>query len=166
MRIVVSDARCLADLRKVSMLDSAFGLPHEFLMPNTVFELELLKFTAPQKKALVRGGLRIVDITGEQVLRAQGMLRQFPQLSVHDGLGLALAETQPTGILLSNEDSLRAAAARYSIKVQSILWLLDELHRKRVVSRIVLGTILQTLLDDVTVHLSRRELTAYLKKYE
>ncbi len=54
MRIVVSDSSCLIDLRKVSMLDSLLKLPYDFLIPNTLFEEELLKFTAAQKKALIR----------------------------------------------------------------------------------------------------------------
>jgi len=54
MRIVVSDSSCLIDLRKVSLLDALLRLPCEFLIPNTLFEDELLKFTATQKKALLR----------------------------------------------------------------------------------------------------------------
>jgi hypothetical protein len=61
MRTVVSDSSCLIDLRKVSILDSLLSLPYEFRIPNTLFEEELLKFTV-QKKALLRGGLKIVDL--------------------------------------------------------------------------------------------------------
>ena len=50
MRIVVSDSSCLIDPRKVSLLDALLQLPYEFLIPNTLFEDELLKFTAAQKK--------------------------------------------------------------------------------------------------------------------
>jgi hypothetical protein len=54
MRIVVSDSSCLIDLRKVSLLDIFLQLPYEFLIPNTLFEEELLRFSAAQKRALVR----------------------------------------------------------------------------------------------------------------
>jgi hypothetical protein len=50
MRIVVSDSSCLFDLRKASMLEHLLRLPYEFLIPNTLFEEELLKFTAAQKR--------------------------------------------------------------------------------------------------------------------
>jgi hypothetical protein len=59
MRIVVSDSSCLIDLRKVSLLDALLGLPCEFLIPDTLFEGELLKFTPAQKKSLIRGGLKV-----------------------------------------------------------------------------------------------------------
>jgi hypothetical protein len=56
MRIVVSDSSCLIDLRKVSMLELLLRFPYEFLIPNTLFEEELLKFTAAQKQALIVSG--------------------------------------------------------------------------------------------------------------
>lgn len=65
MRIVISDSSCLIDLRKVSLLDVFLRLPYEFLIPNTLFEEELLKFTAAQKKALLRAGLKVIDLPGE-----------------------------------------------------------------------------------------------------
>ena len=43
MRIIVSDSSCLIDLRKVGLLDAFLKLPYEFLIPNTLFEDELLK---------------------------------------------------------------------------------------------------------------------------
>src|SRR5450759_5074178 len=117
MRIVISDTSCLIDLRKVSMLDTFLRLPYEFLIPNTLFEEELLKFTAAQKKALIRGGLKVVDLPGERVLRAQAIVRAFPQLSVHDGFAFALAESHSGCILLSGDEVLRILATRHSIEV-------------------------------------------------
>src|SRR5580700_4531714 len=107
MRIVVSDSSCLIDLRKASMLELLLRLPYEFLIPNTLFEEELLKFTSAQKKALIRGGLKVVDLPGERVLRAQQVVRSAPQLSIHDGFAFALAETHAGCILLTGDGSLR-----------------------------------------------------------
>ena len=107
MRIVVSDSSCLIDLRKVSLLDTFLRLPYEFLIPNTRFEEELLKFTAAQNKALIHGGLKIVDLPDERVLRAQEVLRRIPQLSVHDGFAFALAESHPGCILLTGDSKGR-----------------------------------------------------------
>ena len=61
MRIVVSDSSCLIDLRKASLLGVFLRLPYEFLIPNTLFEEELLKFTDEEKAILLRGGLQVVD---------------------------------------------------------------------------------------------------------
>jgi hypothetical protein len=92
MRIIVSDSSCLIDLRKASLLDAFLKLPYEILIPNTLFEDELLKFTDAQKRELIRAGMKVMDLPGESVLRAQQLLRSTPQLSIHDGFALALAE--------------------------------------------------------------------------
>jgi hypothetical protein len=65
MRIVVSDSSCLIDLRKVSLLDAFLKLPYEILIPNTLFEEEFLKFTEAQKRMLLRGGLKVIDLPGD-----------------------------------------------------------------------------------------------------
>src|SRR5271169_3285493 len=127
MRIVVSDSSCLIDIRKVSMLELLLKLPYEFLIPNTLFEEELLKFTSAQRKALIRGGLKIVDLPGERVLRAQAIVHEMPRLSVHDGFAFALAESHRDCILLSGDDRLRTLAAKSDIEVHGVLWVLDQL---------------------------------------
>jgi hypothetical protein len=103
MRIIVSDSICLIDLRKASLLDVFLQLPYEILIPNTLFEDELIKFTVEQKEALVRGGLQIVDLPGDGVLRAQKVVGALPHLSIHDGFAFALAEQNPGCILLTGD---------------------------------------------------------------
>lgn len=95
MRIVVSDSLCWIDLRKASLLDTFLRLPYELMIPNTLFEDEHLSHTPAQKKALICNGLKVLDLPGERVLRAQEVLRTIPHLSVHDGFAFALAEDHP-----------------------------------------------------------------------
>jgi hypothetical protein len=44
--------------------------------------------------------------------------------------------------------------------------LLDEIHLHRLASASAIAAIVRVFLEDATVRLPRRELTAYLKKYE
>jgi predicted nucleic acid-binding protein len=166
MRIVVSDSSCLIDLRKASLLDTFLRLPYEFLIPNTLFEEELLKFTAAQKKSLIHSGLKVMDLPSERVLRAQEVLRQIPQLSVHDGFAFALAESNPGCILLTGDSKLRTLATQHAMEVHGVLWVLDEIYRVRLVSAATLLDALRTFSADPTVRLPRRELRVYIKRYE
>lgn len=166
MRIVVSDSSCLIDLGKVSMLELLLRLPYEFLIPNTLFDEELLSFTAAQKKALIRAGLKVVDLPGERVLRAQAIVHELPRLSVHDGFAFALAESHRDCILLSGDDGLRTLAAKHAIEVHGVLWVLDQLHVARLAQAQAIVNVLKLFLEDTTVHLPRRELAAYIKRYE
>ena len=165
MRIVISDSSCLIDLRKVSLLDAFLRLPYELLIPNTLFEEELLKFTAAQKKALVRDGLKVVDLPGESVLRAQQIARDMPHLSIHDGFAFALAESCQGCILLTGDGRLRALANAQNMEVHGVLWVIDELHHHAIRTAENLLTALQLLVGDPTVRLPHRELAAYIKRY-
>jgi predicted nucleic acid-binding protein len=166
MRIVVSDSSCLIDLRKVSLLDTLLRLPYEFLIPNTLFEEELLKFTAAQKEALVSSGLKVMDLPGEKVLRAREVVRMIPRLSVHDGFAFALAESHPGCILLSGDSGLRTLAAQHAMEVHGVLWVLDQIYRNRLTSAATLLAALRAFSADPTVRLPRRELGVYVKRYE
>jgi hypothetical protein len=67
MRIIVSDSSCLIDLRKASLLNVFLRLPCEILVPDTLFEDELLlRFSPAQKELLLQGGLAFA-IPGTQL---------------------------------------------------------------------------------------------------
>ena len=114
MRIIVSDSSCLIDLRKASLLGAFLQLPYEILIPNTLFEEELLRFTDYEKK-LLRAAMRIMDLPGESVVRAQQVVRDLPHLSIHDGFAFALAEGHPGCILLTGDGGLRDLATRHDM---------------------------------------------------
>mgnify|MGYP001593704131 CR=1 FL=1 len=73
-------------------MDAFLKLPYEVVIPNTLFEDELVKFTDEEKEALVRNGLKVVHLPGESVLRAQEVAGALPHLSIHDGFAFALGE--------------------------------------------------------------------------
>lgn len=166
MRIVVSDSSCIIDLRKVSLLDVFLKLPYEILIPNTLFEEELLKFTEAQKRSLIKGGLKVIDLPGERVLRAQQVIRAAPRLSVNDGFAFALAESRPGCILLTGDGCLRDLAITHKIEVHGFLWIVDEIHQHKLSTVNVLSAALRILADDPAVRLPRSALAAIIKKYE
>jgi predicted nucleic acid-binding protein len=165
MRIVVSDTSCLIDLRKVSLLDALLRLPCEFLIPDTLFEDELLKFTAAQKKALIRAGLKVIELPGERVLRAQAVIRQAPRLSVHDGFAFALAEGHRGCILLTGDGELRSLATRHKMEVHGVLWVIDEIRRHQIEKAKTLLAALRVFSADPTVRLPRRDVAASIKRF-
>lgn len=166
MRIVVSDSSCLIDLRKANLLEAFLRLPYEVLIPNTLFDGELLNFTPEQKHAMLSGGLRVVDIPGTGVLRAQQIARESPRLSVHDGFALVVAESHDGCVLVTGDAPLRALAERRGIEVHGVLWIVDELFQQKVEKAARLVAALQVLESDAAVRLPRRELLAAIRRYE
>jgi len=165
MRIIVSDSSCLIDLRKASLLDPFLRLPHEILIPNTLFEDELLKFTGAQKRDLVRGGLKVVDLPGERVLRAQEVIRNTPRLSIHDGFAFALAESCEGCILLTGDSALRTLAEANNLEVHGVLWVVGEIHGKKLGTAAALHAALLVLSDDGAARLPRKELAVLIKRF-
>jgi hypothetical protein len=147
-------------------MDAFLKLPYEILIPNTLFEEELLKFSEAQKRAMLRGGLKVIDLPGERVLRAQKVVRAAPQLSTHDGFAFALAENHPGCVLLTGDGYLRTLAAANKIEVHGLLWVVDQIHQNRLRTAKILCAALRLLAADPAVRLPRRDLTAYLKRYE
>ena len=131
-----------------------------------MFEEELLKFTAAQKKALIRGGLKVVDVPGPGVLRAQSIVQASPRLSIHDGFAFVVAESHPGSILLSGDDALRTLAVKHKLEVHGVLWAIDEIHRCQLTPPRSAVAALKLFSADQTVRLPRRELISYIKRYE
>ena len=67
VQVVISDSSCLIDLRKASLLEAFLRLPYELLIPNTLFEEELLKFRAAQCRVAFDAGrvLLLSPFTGQ-----------------------------------------------------------------------------------------------------
>jgi predicted nucleic acid-binding protein len=164
MKIVVSDSSCLIDLRKASLLAAFVQLPYEILIPDTLFEEELLKFTTDEK-ALLKDGLKVIDLPGESVLRAQQVIRSLPHLSIHDGFAFALAEMHPGCILLTGDGPLRSFALNKGLDVHGVLWIIDEIHANNLSGPSDLLAALRLFDGDPTVRLPAKELANYIKRY-
>lgn len=165
MRIIISDSSCLIDLRKASLLGVFLRLPFEILIPNILFEDELLSLTNDEKKALLRGGLKVVDLPGAQVSRAREVIRAQPRLSIHDGFAFALAEINHGCILLTADSRLRAIGETSQIEVHGVLWVFDQILGNQLATTATLHAALSHLAADPAVRLPKRELAAYIKRY-
>lgn len=165
MRIIISDSSCLIDLRKASLLAVFLRLPFEILIPNTLFEDELLSFTDDEKTMLLRGGLKVVDLPGSRVSRAREVIRAQPRLSIHDGFAFALAEVNHGCILLTGDSLLRALGETSQIEVHGVLWVFDQILASQLATAATLHAALTQLSADPAVRLPKREVAAYIKRY-
>ena len=166
MRPIVSDSSCLIDLRKASLIKAFLDLPYEVLIPDALFEEELVRFTPAQKDLLIRGGLRVVELPAERVLRARGIVSEHPQLSIHDAFAFALAETCEDCMLLTGDGGLRALAEANRMEVHGILWVIDRIHNMGLVPTEVLLAVLHDFALDPSVRLPRHELAERIRRYK
>lgn len=131
MRIIISDASCLIDLQRGRILEVFLELPFEFVIPDVIFDDELLSFTR-MEKALLRKHMTIAELDGGGVMRVSEILIDSPALSVHDGFAFVVAEERPGSILLTGDRRLRNIAETEEIEVHGVLWVVQqlELHKK------------------------------------
>jgi predicted nucleic acid-binding protein len=166
MRIIISDSSCLIDLRKANLLTQFLRLPFEVLIPNTLFEDELVSFSDAEKKLLLDLGLGVVDLPGTQVSRAQIVIRENPRLSIHDGFAYVLAESTQDCILLTGDAQLRSLAESSAIEVHGVLWVCEQIVVHQTGTSHEVHAALVRLFHDLAVRLPRRELAQMIKRLE
>jgi hypothetical protein len=167
MQVIVSDSSCLIDLRKAALLDAIGGLPYEVVIPDALFEEELLKFTDAEKSLLLRVGLKKVELPGEGVLQARTLMGGQPRLSIHDCFALTLAERTPGSVLLAGDGRLRTVAAERDQEVRGVLWILDEMNAAATAAPArLLGALELFASDPAVFRLPAREVYARLRRYK
>ena len=129
MAVLVSDTSILIDLERGVLIEALFQLPHDFVVPDLLFERELKGDFGDRLVAL---GLRIEGLTAAELTRATLVRRQRAALSTPDTFAFALARER-TWTLLTGDGALRALAAQEHVPTHGVLWVLDELHAGAVV---------------------------------
>jgi hypothetical protein len=137
MKVLVSDTSVLVDLERGNLLDACFHLPYEFAVPDLLYNKELANFGGPE---LIARGLRIEELTGDEVAAAQHVRGIRPMLSLQDAFAYALASSRGWR-LLTGDGELRALARAERVTFHGVLWVLDNLFDGQIVEAeiIVMG---------------------------
>jgi predicted nucleic acid-binding protein len=159
--ILVSDTSVLIDLERGGLLEAIFALPHEFAVPDVLYDREM---RGDWGDGLVRLGLRVEELSKEGVANALRYRQQRASLSVPDSFALALAKERQW-LLLTGDGKLREVAGGENVECHGVLWLLDIMEE--------VGTpAIQSLHDGLTAlaahprcRLPQREITIRLERY-
>lgn len=162
-RVVINDASCLIDLRKVTLIEAMLQLPYSFVVTLPVAESELLDFTRGDWSRLEAAGLLTIDLDAERVTRAFELRAAHPALSAEDCFSLSLAEATEACILLTGDASLRRAAEEKDIETHGALWVIEELHRLQVTPAKTLIDCLLSWRDDPLVRLPAALIAARIR---
>lgn len=166
MRIIISDASALIDLSKVQLLEALAALPYEFVIPDVIFESELLRiapYTLDDLRAL---GFQVGTLSGPQLDRAIEANRAHHALSVRDCFALVLAEDTDGCILLTGDGKLRACAEERMIETHGVIWACDQMEEHVTIGAQVLYIALCTLERDPLVRLPSTELRSRMRRLE
>lgn len=159
--VLVSDTSVLIDLERGSLLDSCFELPFTFAVPDLLYARELAAFGGPE---LVARGLRVEELTAEELTIAQHIRGARPRLSLPDTFAFSLASVRGW-ILLTGDGELRALAQAHQIAFFGVLWVLDRMSEGRIVDGEVLAAGLEAILAHPRCRLPRTEAHARIARY-
>jgi hypothetical protein len=159
--ILVSDTSVLIDLERGGLLDFCFKLPFTFAVPDLLYARELAKFGGPE---LVARGLRVEELTAEELTVAQDIRDAHPRLSLSDTFAFSLASVRGW-TLLTGDGELRALAQAQQVAFFGVLWVLDRLFDGQVIDGEALATALKAILAHPRCRLPRAEVLARLERY-
>lgn len=164
MRIIVSDSSCIIDLGKGSLLRSVLQLPYTFVMPDVLFDDELLNFGPVGKDELRALGFQVMELDPQGTARAFEHAARYQVLTANDCFALALAEQTTDSILLTGDGSLRSIATEMGIGVHGVLWAIDELERASLATARELYDALSLFEQDSLVFLPKDEIRQRLRR--
>jgi predicted nucleic acid-binding protein len=127
----IVDANVIFDAGKGGILHEMFQLPFIFITSDFIAHRELID---PPFAELHKLGLHKQELTGTQIRQMYQIRSTHKELSIHDISVFLLARDQGL-ILLSGEKSLRKFAESAGITVHGMLWLMDQLIEKNIITR-------------------------------
>ena len=125
MAVLVSDTSVIIDLERGTLLDDLFRLPFEFAVPDLLFGREL---AGPLGDRLLALGLRVEELTSNELTRATTVRRQRKELSTADTFAFAIAEGRGW-TLLTGDGGLRRLAAESQLAFHGVLWICDQFEQ-------------------------------------
>jgi predicted nucleic acid-binding protein len=159
---IVSDSSAIIDIDKACLLPALIGLPYHFVIPDALYEEELIELTNYSKSDLPKLGFHIEGFNSDGVEQAFAYQSRFPRLTPQDCFALTLASIAENTILLTGDKNLRKAAQQESIEVHGVIWACQQIHRYETASTQQIYQSLRWLEDDPTVWLPKRPLRAFL----
>jgi predicted nucleic acid-binding protein len=133
MIFLVNDANILIDLLKIDLLDSFFQLEYDFQVTDIAFAEIREENAADLSTFLENGLLTRQGFSFEELLQIQFLEVENPALSIADCSCLYLSR-KVSATLLTGDAALRRVAEQNNIAVHGILWVLDEIVARGLIS--------------------------------
>ena len=157
----MSDTSVLIDLERGQFLDCCFRLPHEFAVPDLLYRRELADFGGPE---LMTRGLRVEELTKEELTVVQDIRTKRSQLSLPDAYAYALAASR-RWTLLTGDAQLRAVAHDARLAFFGVLWVCDQIFETGVIAGEMVAAGLEAIAAHPRCRLPRGEIAIRLERY-
>lgn len=140
--LLVSDANIFIDLEVAGLTRQLFLLPHEIVVPNTLYDQEL----KARHSHLPGLGLQLRVLSGDQVAQVVALQAKHSAPSITDLFALVLAKSLECP-LATGDARLRRAAAAEGVELIGTLTLLEHMVTEGLISLERLGAAYQLMRD-------------------
>jgi len=146
-------------------MEAFVQLPYDLVIPDVLFEQELVNFSNVEKELLERA-LRVVSLSGEGVIKVQNVNRDYPALTLNDCFAFVIAQQTPDCILMTGDRNLRNLATSSGVEVHGVLWGIDEMYSAKSATVNQLYSALLLFQADSTVRLPEKDLNRWIERYQ
>ena len=126
MRTFVIDSSILIEFSKHGILEELFRLPFEFVVPDLLFEQELIDLGRYSRDDLNRFGLGVEALNAAEVEAAQSHQSSQSRLSLVDCSAIALASSR-NHALLTGDRRMQEFAGTLGVEHHEVLWLIERI---------------------------------------
>ena len=144
---ISSDTNIWFDFYEIHHLDHPFRLEHEFYISKNAFSDEL-PATEDIRDDLLRQGLKVTEITDDELVMAKVYSDRYRALSIYDAIALSIAKSR-NWILLTGDKPLRIAAEKEIVQCHGIIWIYDELRNTGRLSETEFHSAISDLIEAV-----------------
>lgn len=141
--VCVTDANIWIDVHNADLLDAVFELPFVWVTPDIVLHREVLTV---DPSLLVELGLTVRMLSGRELNRIQELNGQYPNPSPRD-LAVLVVTDMDHGIVVTGDGPLRTAAEAEGQTVHGVLWVLDELVGRGIITQARALAALNAMID-------------------
>lgn len=144
---ISSDTNVWIDFNEIGQLNIPFRLNYQYYISRDTFVDEFLK-SETMKNDLLKYGLQLADISGEEYEYALSIQSGNPRLSLYDCLALSIAKKR-NWILLSGDKALRDVANIEGVDCHVTIWVCDQLERQEKITKEEYGAMMESLIEAV-----------------
>lgn len=132
-KYISSDTNIWIDFSIIDQLPLPFRLDCTYIMFEEAVDKELLK-PDNLKQTLLKLGLESVEITIEELIKADEISSKHSRLTKYDCIALAIAKERNI-LLLTGDGNLRKAAKEERVSFMGTLGLLEELYKNEKINK-------------------------------
>lgn len=144
---ISSDTNVWIDFNEIGQLNIPFRLNYQYYISRDTFVDEFLK-SETMKNDLLKYGLQLADVSGEEYEYALSIQSGNPRLSLYDCLALSIAKKR-NWILLSGDKALRDVANIEGVDCHGTIWVCDQLERQEKITKEEYGAMMESLIEAV-----------------